>query len=162
VTATPHYDSRGQIRSSLWVVRDITEEKRLLQSLKLLANTMDSVDECVSICDPDDRLLFVNRTFLRTYGYEGCNLIGENIVIVRSLLNPREVTDQILPATLAGGWRGELWNRKKDGTDFLVMLNTAAVTDGSGRLEATVGVARDLTGQSLPIFVGGRVCGSRR
>jgi signal transduction histidine kinase len=38
-----------------------------------------------------------------------------------------------------------LWNRKRDGTDFLVMLNTAAVTDGDGNVEATVGVARDIT-----------------
>jgi two-component system sensor histidine kinase/response regulator len=145
MTATPQYDTSGQFQSSLGVIRDITDEKRLLQTLKLLARTLDSVDECVSICEPDDRLLFVNRAFLRTYGYEECNLIGENIGIIRSPLNSQEVTSGILPATLAGGWRGELWNRKRDGTDFLVMLNTAAVIDGNGRVEATVGVARDIT-----------------
>src|SRR5450631_1391671 len=120
-------------------------EKRLLQRLKLLADTLDSVDECVSICDPDDRLLFVNRAFLRAYGYEESSLIGEDIKIIRSPLNAPDVTAMILPATLTGGWRGELWNRRKDGTDFLIMLNTAAVIDGNGRVEATVGVARDIT-----------------
>jgi PAS domain S-box-containing protein len=145
VTATPLSNAKGQFQSILWVIRDITEEKRLLQRLKLLAHTLDSVDECVSICDPDDRVVFVNRAFLRTYGYEECNLIGENISIVRSPLNSAEVTGGILPATLAGGWRGELWNRKRDGTDFLVLLSTAAVIDGNGRVEATVGVARDIT-----------------
>jgi PAS domain S-box-containing protein len=145
VTATPQYDIHGEFDGSLGVIRDITEEKRLLQRLKLLADTLDSVDECVSICDPGDRLLFVNRAFLRTYGYEEFNLIGESIGIVRSPLNSPEVTGGILPATLAGGWKGELWNRKRDGTDFLVMLNTAAVTDGDGNVEATVGVARDIT-----------------
>jgi PAS domain S-box-containing protein len=145
VSAAPQYDSNGLFQGSLGVIRDITEEKRLLQRLKLLAHTLDSVDECVSICDPEDRLLFVNRAFLRTYGYEECNLIGENVSIVRSPLSSPEVTGGILPATLAGGWRGELWNRKRDGADFLVMLNTAAVVDGNGRVEATVGVARDIT-----------------
>ena len=145
VTATPQYDTSGQFQSSLGVIRDITDEKHLLQRLKLLAHTLDSVDECVSICDPDDRLLFVNRAFLRTYGYEECSLIGENISLIRSPLNSPEVTGGILPATLAGGWRGELWNRKRDGTDFLVMLNTAAVIDGNGNIEATVGVAQDIT-----------------
>ena len=127
VTATPVSNAGGQFQSILWVIRDISEEKRLLQRLKLLAHTLDSVDECVSICDPDDRVVFVNRAFLRTYGYEECNLIGEKISIVRSPLNSAEVTGGILPATLAGGWRGELWNRKRDGADFPVMLNTAAV-----------------------------------
>src|ERR1039457_2486440 len=145
VTATPQYDIHGECDGSLGVIRDITEEKRLLQRLKLLADTLDSVDECVSICDPDDRLLFVNRAFLRTYGYEEGDLIGENITIVRSPLTSPAITGEILPATLAGGWSGELWNRKKDGTDFSVMLNAAAVTDGEGRVEATVGVARDIT-----------------
>ena len=145
VTATPQYDTHRQFQGILWLIRDITEEKRLLQRLKLLAHTLDSVDECVSICDPDDRLLFVNRAFLRTYGYEDCNLIGENVSIVRSPLNSQGVTGGILPGTLAGGWRGELWNRKRDGTDFLVMLSTAAVIDGNGRVEATVGVAQDIT-----------------
>jgi hypothetical protein len=144
-TVTPAFNLRQELTHFIGFQRDITEEKRLLQRLKLLADTVDSVDECVSICDPADRLLYVNRAFLRTYGYEGCNLIGEDIRIVRSPLNSRAVTDAILPATLAGGWRGELWNRKRDGADFLVMLNTAAVTDGEGKLEATVGVARDIT-----------------
>ena len=145
VTATPQYDASGHFQSILAVIRDITEENVLLQRLRLLAHTLDSVDECVSICDPEDRLLFVNRAFLRTYGYEECNLVGENISIVRSPLNSPEVTGGILPGTLAGGWRGELWNRKKDGTDFQIMLNTAAVVDRNGRIEATVGVARDIT-----------------
>jgi PAS domain S-box-containing protein len=145
VTATPQYDTSRQFQNILWVIRDITEEKRRLRTLRLLAHTLESVDECVSICDPGDRLLFVNRAFLRTYGYEECNLIGESIGIIRSPLNSPEVTGEILPATLAGGWRGELWNRKRDGTDFPVMLNTAAVIDGNGNIEATVGVARDIT-----------------
>jgi PAS domain S-box-containing protein len=145
VTATPQYDVSGHFQSILAVIRDITEENVLLQRLRLLAHTLDSVDECVSICDPEDRLLFVNRAFLRTYGYEESNLIGENISIVRSPLNSPEVTGGILPGTLAGGWRGELWNRKKDGSDFQIMLNTAAVVDRDGRIEATVGVARDIT-----------------
>ena len=145
VTATPQYHADGRFQGSLAVLRDITEEKALLQRTRLLAHTLESIDECVSICDPDDRLLFVNRAFLRTYRYEECNLIGANISIVRSPLNSPEATVGILPGTLAGGWSGELWNRKKDGTDFLVMLNTAAVVDGNGKLEATVGLARDIT-----------------
>ena len=42
-----------------------------------------------------------------------------------------------------------MWNRKRDGTDFLVTLNTAAVTDEDGKIKATVGVARDITERKL-------------
>ena len=149
VKATPQFGADMKPQGALAVVRDITDKKAMVQRLALLAHSLESVDDCVSICAPDDRLLFVNRAFLKTYGYEEDELLGGPITIVRSLLNPPAVTDTILPATLAGGWRGELWNRRKDGTDFQVHLTTAAVLDESGSLVATVGVARDITEYKL-------------
>jgi two-component system sensor histidine kinase/response regulator len=144
-TITPVLNEHQEVSHFIAIKRDITTRARTEQKLNLLARTLDSVDECVSICDPEDRLLFVNRAFLRTYGYEECNLIGENVSFIRSPLNSAEVTAGILPGTLAGGWQGELWNRKRDGTDFLILLSAAAVMDKYGNLEATVGVARDIT-----------------
>jgi two-component system sensor histidine kinase/response regulator len=145
ITATPNCDPQGRFVSALGILRDITAEQALRQRINLLAHTIECLDECISICGPDDRLIFVNRSFLRTYGYDANELIGKPVSVVRSPLSPPELTAGILPATLAGGWRGELWNRRKDGTDFPIMLATAAVTDERGNLEATVGVARDIT-----------------
>jgi PAS domain S-box-containing protein len=145
VTATPQLDFQGQFVGSMGIIRDITAEKALRQRINLLAHTVESVDECITICGPDDKLIFVNRALLRTYGYEERDLIGQHVSMLRSSLNSPQVTAAILPATLAGGWRGELWNRRKDGSDFPIMLTTAAVIDEHGKLEATVGVARDIT-----------------
>jgi PAS domain S-box-containing protein len=145
VTATPQFDAQKQFQGSLGIYRDVTQDRDMQQRLRLLAHTLESVDESVVICGPDDRIVFVNHAFERTYGYEERELVGNPISFVRSPLTPQEVGAEILPATLAGGWRGELWNRRKDGTDFLVMLTTAAVTDDAGKLEATVGVVRDIT-----------------
>ncbi len=145
VTATPQFDAQKRFQGSLGIFRDVTRERDLQQRLRLLAHTLESVDESVVVCGPDDRIVFVNRAFERTYGYEERELTGKHISVVRSTLTTQEVAAEILPATLAGGWRGELWNRRKDGTDFLAMLTTAAVVDDAGRLEATVGVVRDVT-----------------
>ena len=145
VTATPQLDAQKQFQGSLGIYRDVTQEREMQQRLRLLAHTLESVDESVVISSPEDRIVFVNRAFERTYGYDERELVGKHISVVRSPLTPQEVTADILPATLAGGWRGELWNRRKDGADFLAMLTTAAVTDDAGKLEATVGVVRDIT-----------------
>ena len=87
VTATPEFDSTGNFRGSLGVFRDVTAEREMEHRIRLLAHTLESVDELVVICGPDDHVLFVNRAFTRAYGYEERELIGQHISIVRSPLD---------------------------------------------------------------------------
>jgi hypothetical protein len=44
-----------------------------------------------------------------------------------------------------GRWRGELWNRRKDGQTFLESLTISAVHDPDGQLTHYVGVFSDIT-----------------
>jgi two-component system, cell cycle sensor histidine kinase and response regulator CckA len=136
-----------RVAGRVWSYRDITQEHRDNQTMQMLAHTLRSVAECVSVTDMDDRVIFVNDAFLRTYGYDEAELVGHSIAAVRSPKNADELTSQILPATLAGGWAGELWNRRKGGSDFQIFLTTSIVRDGQGRPIALVGVARDVTNQ---------------
>ncbi len=124
---------------------DVTEHKRTEHELNLLAHTLRSVSECVCITDMSDNVCYVNEAFLGTYGYKEHELLGQNIAIVRSPNNPPEVTREILPATLRGGWRGEVFNRRKDGSDFPIYLSTSIVRDENRKPIYLVGIARDIT-----------------
>ncbi|HYK91879.1 MAG TPA: PAS domain S-box protein [Acidobacteriota bacterium] len=126
-------------------LQDITEHRRSEQELSLLALTLRSVSECVSITDMSDNIRFVNEAFRKTYGYEDQELIGKNISMVRSPSNPPEVTREILPATLSGGWRGELLNRRRDGSEFRIYLSTSIVRDERQQPVFLVGIATDMT-----------------
>ncbi|MGD1045473.1 MAG: PAS domain S-box protein [Bacteroidota bacterium] len=128
---------------------DITERKRAEKQITLLAHTLRSVAECVSITDLNDIVLFVNNAFLKTYGYTENEILGKNINIVRSPNNSPEATHAILAATLAGGWSGELMNRTKDGREFPVSLSTSFVRDEKGQDIALVGIATDITEHKL-------------
>jgi PAS domain S-box-containing protein len=131
--------------ATLWIIRDISGLKKAQAEVEMLALAVKSLDECVSITDVDDRFIFVNESFERTYGYRREELLGKHLGVIRSPLNAPEHVAQILPATLAGGWRGELMNRRKDGTDFPISLTTAAVRDAEGNVVALIGVAQDIT-----------------
>ena len=104
-----------------------------------------SINECVSITDLNDTLLFVNRSFVETYGWSKSELIGQNISIVRSPYNRHESTQGILRETLKSEWHGELINRRKDGSEFPIYLSTASLLDEKGGRIALIGVASDIT-----------------
>jgi PAS domain S-box-containing protein len=124
---------------------NVTEHRRAEAELNLLAHTLRSVSECVSITDMSDNIRFVNEAFLGTYGFEEHELVGKNIALVRSPDNPPDIAREILPATLRGGWRGEILNRRKEGNDFPIYLSTSIVRDENRNPIYLVGIARDIT-----------------
>lgn len=124
---------------------EIAERKSQEAEIRLLAQTLVSVKDCVSITDMNDNILFVNDAFVNVYGYTIEELVGKNISMVRPPNTSPEVTQQILPATLTGEWYGELINRRKDGSDFPIELWASLVKDDDGEPVAMVGVARDIT-----------------
>jgi PAS domain S-box-containing protein len=125
---------------------NITVSKTLLANkLSLFAHTIMSISECVVITDLENKIVFVNQAFLKTYGYKKRELIGQNIELIRSHLTRPSVAKEILPASLNGGWQGILYNKKKDGTDFPVYLSTSMVTDNKNKPIALVGIAKDIT-----------------
>jgi PAS domain S-box-containing protein len=130
------------IRSTL---QDITERKNSEHELRLMAQTIASARDCISITDLQERFLFANHAFQDTYGYTMEELLGRDISIVRSPLASGSISARILPETMASGWHGEIMNRRKDGLDFPVELWTSVVKDEAGTPVAMVGVARDIT-----------------
>jgi len=144
-TVTPIRDEGGEITCFIAVKQDISERKQAERSVKLLAHALKSTDECVTITDPSDHILFVNEAFQRVFGYAEEELIGKHIDIVRSRCNLAAKVEEILPGTLRGGWRGELWNRRKDGSEFPISLSTSVVRDERGQPVALIGVCRDIT-----------------
>jgi PAS domain S-box-containing protein len=141
----PLHDKNGNIIGTFGISRDITSQKKSEDQLLLIANALKSINECVSITDVNDKVLFLNKAFLDTYGYNENDLKEESISLIRSPNNAPEVVQEILPATLRGGWHGELINRKKDGSEFLIYLSTAIVKNNEEKPIALIGVANDIT-----------------
>ena len=134
----------GLERTSM-IIRNITERKRAETEIIMLAHSLKSINECVSITDLDDKILFVNESFLKTYGYTLNELIGKNISMVRSQANEQKQVDEILSATISGEWQGELWNKRKDGTEFPIYLSTTIIKDKESKVLGLIGVATDVT-----------------
>jgi PAS domain S-box-containing protein len=55
------------------------------------------------------------------------------------------VIAEILPATLKGGWHGELMNKRKDGSEFPVFVSSTVIHDEKGAPLALIGITTDIT-----------------
>jgi len=136
------YEGRAAV---LVIHRDITARKRAEEHLRLLAQAVTSTAEGISITDLDGRFTFANPAFLDSVGYSEAEILGKHVSIINSPRNPRTLQDELRAATATGGWSGELYNRRKNGTDFLLALTTAPVRDSEGRVLALMGVSSDIT-----------------
>ena len=112
---------------------------------KLFEHTFNSIGECLCITDIRDNIIFVNNAFIETYGYNFKEILGKQVDILRSEKTDSKILDTILPTALKSGWQGEIYNKRKDGTDFLVFMRTSAVHDDLKNPIALVSVIKDLT-----------------
>lgn len=137
----------GGVERVVITTQDITERYQSLQEVTILARAVKSTSECISITDDANRLLFVNDAFCGTYGYTREELIGRHIGLLLPPERAAAFEAEVLAGTMAGGWQGELVNRRKDGTEFPIRLSTSVVYDEQGKPLALIGVARDITGE---------------
>lgn len=137
-------DEHGVPSNVLVVSRDVTEQQHADRKIRLLAQTVASTKDCVAITDLEGCILFVNDAFLEASGYEQDELVGKPITAVLSPQMAPLYDNQIVPATLAGGWNGNITGRKKDGTEFPQELWTSLVRTETGEPVAVVGVTRDI------------------
>ncbi len=143
------YDGNNQCVRMIGTIQDITDRKQAEKEITTLAQAMRSISECVSITDIDNRILFVNEAFLKTYGFEEHELLGKHISIILPSINSSEVVAEVLPSTLHGGWRGELINCRKDRSEFPITLSTSVIRDDKGQTLALIGVASDITERKI-------------
>ena len=125
---------------ALGVTRRQAEEQ-----LRLLARALESTNEMVCVTSADNRFTFVNAAFLRGYGYTAGEVIGQTPALLRSPQTPDHVVEAIERESRLDGWTGTLLNRRRDGSEFFVSLNTSSVRDDQGQIVGLLGVARDIT-----------------
>ena len=135
----------GKAVGRVWSFKDVTIRKRAEHQNQMMSHTLKSINECISITDTDNKLLFINEAFSKTYGYTAKEIIGKNISLVRSPNNKPQDVNQIMDLTKKDGWQGELLNLRKDGSEFPVLLSTTQIKDENEKVIGLVGVAMDIS-----------------
>jgi diguanylate cyclase (GGDEF)-like protein/PAS domain S-box-containing protein len=133
------------VRHALEAKRLRDEQRRAAAQLRQAAMVFESTTEGVTLTDLDGTIVAVNRAFVDITGYSEAEVLGRNPRILQSGRHD-ETFYRDLWATLAatGRWRGEIWNRRKDGEVYPEWLTISAVEDEQGRTTHYVGVFSDI------------------
>jgi len=134
-------------RACLVVIsRDVTQQKRLEDELRLAARVFESTDEGIVVTDPAERIIAVNPAFERMAGYREDELRGQRTSVLASKRHDQRFFAQLWEKVHATGrWQGELWARSKDGEDTPYLMTMTAVRDDEGSVVNHVGIMRDIS-----------------
>jgi diguanylate cyclase (GGDEF)-like protein/PAS domain S-box-containing protein len=139
-------DAAGSPLRMAGTARDITLIRRAERERRVALEVLRSMSEAVGVIDLEFRFISVNPAFSRITGYSEEEVVGQNSRILDSSQHSsdfyRRVRD-ILERT--GHWAGEMWQKRKDGEEFLGWIEMSEVRDAQGMRSHFVAVVNDIT-----------------
>ncbi|HLP98441.1 MAG TPA: EAL domain-containing protein [Sideroxyarcus sp.] len=146
ITKVKVLNKDGSPRGLIGLAADVTERKQAEERLRLTAKVFENTLEGITIADRDGNILEVNDAFTRITGYSRDELVGKNPRILQSGRQDADFYKSMWQSILEHGhWRGEVWNRKKDGELLAEILTISAITDNDGTVTNYVGISSDIT-----------------
>ncbi|WP_395406934.1 EAL domain-containing protein [Pseudoduganella sp. UC29_106] len=128
------------------ILRDTTARRALEDRLRLSAQVFDNTQECIMITDADAKIIAVNPAFEQITGYSEQEVLGQNPRMLRSGRHDAEFYKEIWDSLARDGqWRGEIWNRRKNGQVYPKRMSISTVRDSRNQVSAYVSVSTDLS-----------------
>ncbi len=142
----PLRDGAGRIYALCGISTDISEIKTMQDELSKLNLAVDQSRSSIIVTDLDANILYANQTFTRQTGYTLAEVKGKNPRILHSGKTPKSVYDAMW-ATLTQGklWEGELYNKRRDGSEYIEFAKISPVRDGSGKVTGYLAIKDDVT-----------------
>jgi PAS domain S-box-containing protein len=114
--------------------------------LRKLTQAVEQSVESIEITDLKAKITYVNEAFVRQSGYSREEIIGKNPRFLQSGNTPRENYKALWTALRQGrAWKGELYNRRKDGSEYVEFATITPIRRSDGQVTHYVAVKDDIT-----------------
>ena len=132
---TRHLDERGVAVRFSGIITDKTQQLQEAQRLRLAAAFVDNTSEGIVVTDAKSNILWTNAAFSELLGYAPTELIGQRPSAFKSGLHDKAFYDAMWNSLhRTGHWRGEIWNKRKNGEVFPERMSLNAVQDAHGKI----------------------------
>ena len=145
ISGTPIFDALGQFCGYRGIGKDISKRKQAEEELRIAAIAFES-QEGVLVTNEQFEILRTNRAFSRMTGYSAKEVLGHTLDILKSGRHEEAFFETIRHQLhTIGDWKGEVWNRCKNGDVYLYYMTTTGVIHVDGRLRHYVTTLVDIT-----------------
>ena len=140
------WDSDGKPLRACGTARNVTQAHIAERQHRIAAEVLNSMNEAVCVTDLEHHFVSANQAFVRMSGYAESEIVGQSVDLLHSARQSDDAYRQMRQGYLNHGhWRGELWQRRKNGEEFLCWLEISTVHDHLGRRTHYVSVMTDIT-----------------
>jgi|GEM_PF-629775 len=102
--------------------------------------------EAILITDANERIVKVNEAFTRITGYSDHEILGKTPRVLKSNHHDKTFYAAMWKALLEEGfWRGELWNKRKNGEIYAESITITTIRDAKGSTTHFIANFNDIT-----------------
>lgn len=128
------------------ILRDITEQQKAQERLRLSAQVFETTAEGIFITDAHSNIISTNQAFTDITGYQLSEIIGKNALQFHSDRRDYEFFNQTWNSiAITGRWQGEVWNRRKDGEIYPEWVTISTVKNDLGDLSNYIVIFTDIS-----------------
>lgn len=143
---THEVDSDGNVVRSIGTVHDVTQRVENEKSLELASSVFKYSSDAIVITDRENTIVTVNKAFENLTGYSEKEIIGEDPKILGAGWGDHAFYKEMWESIINKGiWKGEIWDRKKNGELYIADESIISVKDKNGKIINYIGISHDIT-----------------
>ena len=141
--------SDGRARRLAGTARNVTHSRHAEHERRISSEVLRSMAEAVCVLNQNFDFISINPAFSRMTGYTADEVAGRNASLMDSAQHAASYYTEIRGELRhQGRWSGELWQKRKDGDEFLCAYECSSVQDSDGGEDTLyVLVLNDITDQ---------------
>ncbi|MFN3077184.1 MAG: diguanylate cyclase domain-containing protein [Alphaproteobacteria bacterium] len=130
------------------ILHDMTARREADRYRYLASSVFEGAADAMVVTDAGTRIRLVNNAFTKITGYPPEEVIGQTPRVLASGIHTREFyTEMWKVLSTADQWRGDIWNRRRNGELYVQHLAISAIRGHDGQVGNYVGVFSDVTHQ---------------
>lgn len=146
ITRAPVFDEAGFLLGILGIGRDITRQRAMEEKLRLSAQVFEYSHDGILITDAQSHIVDVNAAFERLTGYSRAEVLGKTPGLLKSYRHDPGFYAEMWSSLKAQGyWKGEIWNRRKNGEVFPENISIIEITNPAGEITNYLATFSDIT-----------------